>query len=435
MQQRPVQIDSQSECSEIEFHERFHTNPYAHHPIKRFVRILTSVVATILSSTFSFVVRGSRNKDWTFSYQVGLDCIRAFIVAAEQEPPDFQRGQKWAIDVKPKIEKGLVVEELYIKPDPDVVAFLKSKVSAWHKCADQLDQNLLCEWIKPEDSHDDERVILHFHGGGYTFLSSKTHRQIISRVALKSGIKVFTVNYRLAPQNPFPCAVIDALSAYFYLVKACGYHHSKIAIMGDSAAGGLSLALTLALRDWSMPLPACLYLQSPWVDLSHKVGPGSLESNRLSDYVKEQPVDPRRGSNEERLHYYAPNDMLQEPYVSPYFASLDGLPPMLLQVGGKERLYDEIVLFAKKAAAANTTCIVLEEYSGYMHVFQMFPQIAPAALIALDRAAEYLAARLSPTTAPHPATSLASASLASASPESKIFHLDFTGTLKSVTDL
>ena len=244
---------------------------------------------------------------------------------------------------------------------------------------------------------------------------------------MKSGIKVFTVNYRLAPTNPFPCAVIDALSAYLYLVKTCGYHPSKIVVMGDSAAGGLSLAMTLALRDWSMPLPACLYLQSPWVDLSHKVGAGSLEKNRLFDYVKEQPLDPRRGSDQERLHYYAANDMLQEPYVSPYFGNLEGLPPMLIQVGGKERLYDEIVLFAKKSAAANIR-IVLEEYSGYMHVFQMFPQIAPAALIALDRAAEYVVRNLASTAT---ATATATASdREEAADKAKIVHLNFGGVVE-----
>lgn len=127
-------------------------------------------------------------------------------------------------------------------------------------------------------------------------MSSKTHRPAIAHLARKSKIDVFTVNYRLAPQNPFPCAVIDAFSSYMYLVVDLGYSSSQIAFAGDSAGAGLVLALALVLKDWGKPLPACIYCQSPWVDLSHEIGKegGSLKTNALTDYVKEHPVDPRR---------------------------------------------------------------------------------------------------------------------------------------------
>ncbi|KAJ3395552.1 hypothetical protein HDU92_005528 [Lobulomyces angularis] len=198
----------------------------------------------------------------------------------------------------------------------------------------------------------------------------------------------------LAPQNPFPCAVIDALSVYFYLLDE-GFSANQIVFSGDSAGGGLALSTLLVLRDGGFSSPAGAICFSPWVDLTN-----SLPSFRLSgktDYLPSQARDLKLG---DRLHYYAENKELRNPYVSPLFAkSLRGLPPILIQVGSVERLRDECVLFATRASTSflknnsdydifDHTKVQFEIYEDQVHVFQIF-HFLPCSVTAMNRAFDF----------------------------------------------
>jgi acetyl esterase/lipase len=172
------------------------------------------------------------------------------------------------------------------------------------------------------------------------------------------------VNYRLAPQNPYPCGLIDTVSGFLYLIQK--FQPSKIVLVGDSAGGGMTLAVCQVLRDMVKPLPQGAVLLSPWVDLTHSCP--SFHEHHDSDYLP-QMKDKRIGT---RLHYYTENRYLTEPYVSPLFATnLNDLPPLLIQVGSCEKLFDEVVEFCQKAQNAHSPpAIVLEVFEDHVHVFQ-----------------------------------------------------------------
>jgi acetyl esterase/lipase len=167
-------------------------------------------------------------------------------------------------------------------------------------------------------------------------------------------------NYRLAPQNPYPCALIDVVSGYLHLLKT--YPSSKIILAGDSAGGGLVLATLFVLRDMVEELPAGAVCLSPWVDLSHSFP--SFHENNIYDYLPKM-KDSRKGT---RFQYYTSNENLMHSYVSPIWSdNFNDLPPFLIQVGGIEQLYDEVIELAKKLSSApfNPPSVVLDVYSVY----------------------------------------------------------------------
>jgi phosphinothricin tripeptide acetyl hydrolase len=239
------------------------------------------------------------------------------------------------------------------------------------------------EWTTPAGS-ESGRVIVYLHGGGYALGSIRTHRPLAARLASAAGAKVLSVAYRLAPEHPHPAAVEDAVAAYRHVV-ASGVAPSRIAIAGDSAGGGLTLACLVALRDAGDPLPAAGVCISPWLDLTC-----SGES-----WQTKADVDPLLQGPQIQMMadaYLAGADPTTAT-ASPLFADLSGLPPVLVQVGTCERLLDDSTRFAERARAAGVD-VELDVWEDMIHVWHAFADLLPEGREAIDRVAAYLAARL-----------------------------------------
>jgi acetyl esterase/lipase len=224
------------------------------------------------------------------------------------------------------------------------------------------------------------RAILYLHGGAYVICSPTTHRGLTGRVACTARAHVLAIDYRLAPENPFPAALEDALAAWHWLLEQ-GYAPEHIAIGGDSAGGGLTLATALSLRDNHEPLPAALFLISPWTDLTFSGDSIRARAHR----------DPLLSDNGDGwlINAYAGGNPLTHPYISPIFADPRGLPPTLIQVGSEEILYDDS---SRLEAKMNATGVAnhFEVWDGMWHVFQAFAPYVPEANQAINRIGAFL---------------------------------------------
>jgi monoterpene epsilon-lactone hydrolase len=224
------------------------------------------------------------------------------------------------------------------------------------------------EWISPADAPED-KAILYFHGGGFRIGSVTSHRDLIAQIALASGCRVLAINYRLAPEYRFPAALDDALAAYGWMLDR-GLKSTNIAFAGDSAGGNLVLAAMLAVRDRRLPLPASAVLMSPWTDLA-ATGP-SYVTRAEADPIHQRPMILALARN-----YLGGQGDPYDPLVSPLYADLQGLPPLLIQVGDRETVLDDSVMFADMARAAGID-VSLEVWDGMIHVFQMFGELPEA---------------------------------------------------------
>lgn len=225
--------------------------------------------------------------------------------------------------------------------------------------------------------NSEDKVILYLHGGAFAVGSINVHREFLSRLALTCRVKLLAINYRLAPEHPFPAALEDTLCAYDWLISE-GYDPAKIVIAGDSAGGGLAIAAMVSLRDNNKPLPACAVCISPWVNLTYT---GKKVDNNNDPIL-----------NPEILNlcaqYYAAQTDRNNPLISPFFADLHGLPPILIHAGTNEILLDQIVEFSEKARMANIE-IVYDLYQGLFHVFQIIP-ILPESKRSLEEIAKFI---------------------------------------------
>lgn len=236
------------------------------------------------------------------------------------------------------------------------------------------------EWIEPVGV-DLQKVILYLHGGGYCICSLDTHRGLAARLALASQARLLCIDYRLAPENPFPAALEDALVAYQWLLSR-GTPAKQIAIGGDSAGGGLTLATTIRLRDMGQALPAALFLLSPWTDLSFS---GISIQTRKG-------VDPIFGGDDNRLGFapaYLGKSASTNPLISPLFADLHSLPPTLIHVGSDEILLDDSVRLEKKLKTSGIS-VRLDIWDGMWHVFQIFAPYVPEAQQAICQIGDFV---------------------------------------------
>ena len=240
------------------------------------------------------------------------------------------------------------------------------------------------EWIAAPGAVK-ERVILYLHGGGYVIGSINTHRAMIARIARASNARALAIDYRLAPEHPFPAALDDATRAYKWLL-AQGYKPQKIVIAGDSAGGGLTLAALIALRDSSQPLPAGAVPISPWTDLE-----GTGESVRSR--AEKDPMVGQDSLAESAKQYYGAHDP-KDPMVSPLHANFRGLPPMLIQVGDAEILLDDATRVAERAKAAGVD-VQLEVWDDMIHVWHVFAKLLPEGQQAIDKIGKFVIARTS----------------------------------------
>jgi monoterpene epsilon-lactone hydrolase len=235
------------------------------------------------------------------------------------------------------------------------------------------------EWVSAPDVSA-KRVVLYLHGGGYVIGSLNTHRRLAYDLSVAADARVLIIDYRMAPENPFPAAVDDAISAYNWLLGQ-GVAASDIGISGDSAGGGLTMATLVSLRDKGVDLPACAVPISPWVDLEG-IGDSMTGNNDVDPMVRKEGLD-------RMAALYLNGADVRDPLASPMYADLTGLPPLLIQVGTRETLLDDSRRLHNNALAAGVNSS-LEEAGGMIHVWHLFGPMLSEGREAIGRAGAFI---------------------------------------------
>jgi acetyl esterase/lipase len=226
-----------------------------------------------------------------------------------------------------------------------------------------------------------EQVVLYLHGGGYVEGSINSHKDLGARISRASNSRVLMIDYRLAPENPYPAALVDSVTAYKWLIDEEGIKPKNIVISGDSAGGGLTAATILKLRDKGITLPAAGVLLSPWTDLD-MTGDSVRTKRRIDPFVDASGLF-------FMANLYIGDDDPKNPYISPLYADLKGLPPLLIQVGTAELILDDSTRFAEKAKAAGVD-VILDVWEDMVHVFQAFALWAPEGVQAIEKIGEFI---------------------------------------------
>ena len=248
---------------------------------------------------------------------------------------------------------------------------------------EQVETPVKGEWVSPRDGPKSERIVYYLHGGGHISGSAKSCRPITATLARLLGARVFGLDYRLAPEHRFPAGLEDAMAGYRWLLSR-GLAPRSIAIVGDSAGGGMTLALALQLRDAGEPLPACLVCLSPWTDMTSESESLKANSDRDSMFVAED--------IERYAHAYLGDHSRRDPLASPLLANLEGLPPLLIQVGREEVLLDDARKLHEKVLSAGGLS-TLHIYEDVPHGWHYGAPFVPETHAALQEAADFIAKR------------------------------------------
>ena len=227
--------------------------------------------------------------------------------------------------------------------------------------------NIDCEWLIPSHA-DQEKVILYMHGGGYVAGSIESHRGFIAKLAGKTGVSCLLFDYRLAPEHPFPAALEDSLEVYKWLIS------DSILLAGDSAGGGLCLALLLKLKEKQLPLPFAAMVISPWTDLTC-----SSDSYRTKNKVSAAPLNSWNVFSK----YYVGDRPANDPFISPLFGDLHGLPPLFINAGEDDELYEDGEKFYLKAREVGVD-VVFRPGKNMIHCYPVFAPIFKEATEALE---------------------------------------------------
>ncbi len=234
------------------------------------------------------------------------------------------------------------------------------------------------EWV---DAGGSERTILYFHGGGYVSGSPPAYRGPTVFLSRSAKARVLAVDYRLAPEHPFPAAYEDAMAAYCWLITEGGVDPAHLSVVGDSAGGGLAAAMLIGARDAGLPLPACAVVYSPMCDLS-------LESPSLNEQERDPYV--MRPLVEFMAETYLAGADSRDPRCSPVYGDFKGLPPLLVMVGEAEILHDDAVRLAEAAGSAGVN-VTFESWPHMVHVWPMFISYGvPESQEAIDRMADFI---------------------------------------------
>lgn len=240
------------------------------------------------------------------------------------------------------------------------------------------------EWLRP-DGIEGRGIVLYLHGGAYTGGSCITHRALAARLAQASRRSVYSLDYRLAPEHPFPAALEDAIATFTALSTT--NPGVPIAVAGDSAGAGLALALAISLRDQGMVRPAALALMSPWTDLA-------LTNSTHSTKAAVDPYFPSTERLKVAAAHYAGDTELCHPLVSPHYAEVQDLPPTLIHVGTLEALLDDSLTLAKRMNSQGSR-VTVKEFPGMWHVWQTLHGRMPEADHSLDELGAFIGAQLS----------------------------------------
>lgn len=216
------------------------------------------------------------------------------------------------------------------------------------------------EWLRPEGA-DGKGIVLYLHGGAYIYGSTVTHRGVACAIAVAARCPTLVINYRLAPENPFPAGLDDACAVYRALLQE--HPGQPIGLAGDSAGGGLALALALRIREEGLRPPVAMALLSPWTDLT-------LSNPTHASKAAVDPYFPDSALLKGAAQAYAAGTPLTHPHLSPQFADLSNMPPTLIHVGEHEALLDDARLLARQMAARGSSA-TLTEYPGMWHVWQL----------------------------------------------------------------
>lgn len=275
-----------------------------------------------------------------------MDAVLALLAAApsnDGEPVEKRREDMDALAGASPLAEGTVVEPVSANGVP-------------------------AEWLRPPGVAEDA-ALLYLHGGGYAVGSVVSHRGMASKIGAAAGLPVLLLGYRLAPEDPYPAAVEDAVTAFDWLLDQ-GLSADRLAVAGDSAGGGLTLATLLARRDAGVALPGAVACLSPWTDLT--MTSASIDANAATDPMLDRP----------RLQVYADWYLAggdpRDPLASPRFADLSGLPPVLLHAAEQEVLLDDARLVAEAIAAAGGE-VEYRTWPGVFHVWHAVAGLAPEA--------------------------------------------------------
>jgi epsilon-lactone hydrolase len=238
--------------------------------------------------------------------------------------------------------------------------------------------SLPAEWISPAVPENDA-VIFYTHGGAYVSGTCSDHRTWVAKFVEGTGVSALLFEYRLAPEHPYPAALEDSLAAYGWLLDQ-GVSPDRIVIVGESAGGGLCLATLLALRDKGFPLPAAAVALSPWTDLKL-----TGASHRTKAKVCLSPT----GMAAVCSKYYVGENDPGDPWISPLYGDLHGLPPMAIYVGDDETMRDDSIRFAEKAQAAGVE-VRLKVEKGMVHCYPLFSPIFPEATQAMNEICAFI---------------------------------------------
>jgi epsilon-lactone hydrolase len=222
------------------------------------------------------------------------------------------------------------------------------------------------EWTSTPDA-DASSAILYLHGGGYVICSLDSHRHLVAEIGRACGTRTLAIDYRLAPEHPFPAPVEDTFAAYRYLL-ADGLKPNRIALAGDSAGGGLVVGSLLAIREAGLPLPGCGWCISPWVDME-ALGESFTDRAAADPTVQRETI-------QMMAQWYLGGADPRHPHAAPIHGDLRGLPPLLIQVGAAETLLDDAVGLARKAGAADVL-VDLQIWPEMIHIWHIFfPMLA-----------------------------------------------------------
>lgn len=245
------------------------------------------------------------------------------------------------------------------------------------------DAPVYAEWVEPHGCSAAD-ILLYFHGGGFVMGSARSHRGIVGNFVKHLGMKALVFDYRLAPEHPAPAATYDGATMYHYVLEL-GYQAEHIVFAGDSAGGGIALSTLLKLKEEGMPLPAACVVFSPCTD-------ATLSGDSHKTRLRADPCTPK-GANETYLGYYVGSGNAKHPYASPLFGELNGLPPLMIQVGDAETLLDDSVRFAKKAEEAGVE-VHLHTWEGLFHCFPLLAPMFREATQAMNEVYEFVHKKL-----------------------------------------
>jgi monoterpene epsilon-lactone hydrolase len=335
--------------------------PFPFSQLARFFRKARfwSLVALVLTSAaLRRLCLGPKRPSWSFALEMVLAFVRTSAIISPPSIEAIDRIRR-AAGRPPKIRSRVKIQMV------------------------RINDSISGEWVEHITARESPYAMLYLHGGAYFMLSSATHRGITSKFSKLAHVKVIAIDYRLAPEHPFPAGLDDAFSTYSWLIdpEGGGYQPQNVVIGGDSAGGGLTLALIIRLRDSGLPLPAAAVCLSPWVDLECRGE--SWKTNQNYDYLQM----PDTFFNIPQM--YAGAYPLNHPLISPLHASLAGLPPLLIQAGEVELLRDDAVMFAEKAKKEGVD-VTLEIYTDMFHVFQAFGSLAAKSQEAFGSAAAFI---------------------------------------------